>query len=311
MITHLFKVHLECKSTRKQKFFKNLIKRAFTWKALFFLFFCLNSNQNFALRIAVFDTGFCPSLLEKSNHFVISQVKDVTQSVTYKCNKHSLKNRQFHGQWVLSELLKTKLKEGSNTKIKVFPFVIFNNRGVQEIRYWKRAIEEAKKLNVDFVVAAAGLPTKNTKEREKAAQIGFKDLPFLLAAGRRYPGINKGTILFPHDFLDQESRLIFGTYFEGVDHSRPHFKDLELLEPKKVNYFLPFNFKPRVFGELKGTSLAVSLATRYILETCLKAKADEGAFSFMGCLKSLEKERVTIKVKHQKSVEEVYSLPIP
>jgi hypothetical protein len=305
MKTHLFKVHSECKNTKRVIFFK--FKKAFLRKAFFFVLASLFVNQTYALKVAIFDTGFCPHLLDKDKRVEIAQVRDVTQSVTYKCTKEKLKNRQFHGQWVLSELLKTKWKTSEGEKVQIFPFIIFNNEGFQKIRYWRRAIEEAHKKGVDLIIAAAGFPVEVSKEKEAAAKIFLRETPFLLAAGRHSPGISRNTILFPHDFLKEEDRLIFGTYFKGVDSQGPHFKDLELLEPKKINYFLPFNYKPREFAELKGTSLAVALGGRYLFETCDFQKK----FSFPSCIELLSKKALKIKVKEKDTVSEVMTLALP
>ena len=128
MITLLSKVHSECKSIVIRNNMNYFFTKAFLGKALFFCSFSLLSPASFALKIALFDTGFCPNLLKGNKNIEISQVRDVTQSVSYKCLKGSMKNRRFHGQWVLGELIKHyNIKNKNQKRNKDWAILINNN----------------------------------------------------------------------------------------------------------------------------------------------------------------------------------------
>lgn len=257
-------------------------------------FFSLLPNANAGLlRVAVLDTGFCPTLIKTPSKVKILPVSDLTQSVKYKCVEDQLKSRRFHGHWVLAEILNELKDTDIKENIEIHPMVIFNNSGEQKLRYWNRALEEVNSKSINLIIAAAGLPLLDNHMRQQASQIKLSSIPFILAAARNSPGIPKDSILFPHSLLDPKNQFTFGSYHKGIDEKGPHFKDTSLIDEKEIDYYFPFNFKPRLFGELKGTSLAAALGSRFILKNCLKKELNSVALD--KCLQKAKKNIVTLK----------------
>lgn len=254
-----------------------------------FSFFSLSGQ---ALTVAVLDTGFCPTLIKKNPKVRIFPVKDLSQSATYKCRKDILKKRQYHGHWVLSEILNKY--DGIN--LEIYPMVIFNQRGEQKIRYWKRAFIEADRLAVDLIVAAAGLPIQNDDQRKEASLVRLPQAPVFLAAGRYSPGVPKDALLFPHTLLNKDKRKIFGSFHKGFESDGPHFEDTALIDKDDIDYYLPFNFRPRLNAELKGTSLAVALGAKAVLKSCKNER-----LKITDCLKSAKTKQTQLKNKTSKS----------
>lgn len=266
---------------------------------LFCVLWFLSTPRYAQLSMAIFDTGFCPNLIKLPKNITLMPVEDVTQSANYKCiSRDQLKSRQFHGQWVLEELLQDL--DISKTQLTITPIVIFDKNGRQKLAYWQKAMALAYSKKVDFVVVAAGLPLKrdDTQALEKAAYINTHDLLILAAAGRASKGVTKTAMLFPQDFLAKSNLVLFGSYHKALEANGPagiHFEDTSLMRPKNIDYFVPYNFKPRLFGELKGTSLSVAKGAHLFLETCHSQP------NLKACLKSLPHQTVSLKKKDQKS----------
>lgn len=284
----MFRVLSSFKIITKDKFFRVLYMGT--------LFFGLQSINAKAYSIALLDTAFCPHLIKHEANIQIAAVMDLTQSTQYQCKKSKLNNRQYHGHWVLSEIL-NHLK--TKDKIIITPMIIFNKYGQQKFEYWKRAVKTIKSGSYDLVVAAAGLPIIDNRDRNKVAELAQLDLPIFLAAGRAGIGIKKDSILFPHDFYPQESTTIFGSYHQGVQSDKPHFKDESLINSKSVDYFIPYNYRPRLFGELKGTSLALAIGTRYFLNHCLDKSPSKNC---------LQKNTKALSLSNGKELETVSGL---
>lgn len=290
MTTNLYKVH-SASNISLDNLRKGLLLGAL-------LFFLIQPAFSKTIKLAILDTGFCPDLLKAVDNVTILQVSDLTQSVTYKCKEGQLKSRRFHGHWVLSEILNNLGKP--EAKLEIYPMVIFNKNGEQYLRYWKRAFKEANKQSVDLIVAAAGLPLSNNDLRQEASKIQLPSSPILLAAGRLSPGVPKDALLFPHSLLGTKQKLTFGSYHKGVDDKGPHFKDTSLIGESEIDFYFPFNFKPRLFGELKGTSLSLALGVRSILTHCPQALGPNKSLS--QCLNNVPKKTVTLKNKDQNQV---------
>lgn len=268
MLTHLFKVHFN---------FNHISHRIFGVLILGTLFFsqALKAKE---FKIALLDTAFCPHLIKTAPNIQILPVLDFTQSTHYECRKEELNSRKYHGHWVLNQIV-SSLKV--DQKIVISPMIIFNKQGHQLSQYWKLAFDSIKDNSFNLIVAAAGLPVINDKK--KLAKIDLPKIPIFLAAGRVSSGIKKDTILFPHDFYPKEKMIIFGSFYPGLQEGLPHFSDNSLINASSIDFYLPFNFRPRQFAELKGTSLAVALGTRQFLRHCL------GSVDFLACLKDQAK----------------------
>lgn len=266
---------------------------------LFFVILSLSSPCNADLSLAILDTGFCPNLIKLPKNITLMPVEDVTQSAKYKClSRDQLSSRQFHGQWVLEELLHGL--DISKTKLTITPMVIFDKNGRQKLSYWQKAIALAHSKKVDLVVVAAGLPLKreDTKALEKAAKMNTHDLLILAAGARVSKGVSKTDLLFPQDLLSKSNLVLFGSYHKALDASGPaslHFKDTSLIRPKNIDYFVPYNFKPRLFGELKGTSLSLAKGAHLFLKTCHSQP------KLKDCLKALPHQQISLKNKDQKT----------
>lgn len=289
MQTSLPKVHSVSKLTL---LYKILVKGSLMGA----LFLCLPLSAQESVSLVILDTGFCPNLIKTPKNVTIKPVQDVTQSVNYQCTSGNLNNRQFHGHWVLAEIL-NNLKP--SVSLSVLPIVIFDKYGNQKLSYWKKAFQIAKDHNPNFIVAAAGLPINKEDKKllHEASKVKAPLAPMVLAAGRKGKGISEKNLLFPQDFFPKERLTIFGSYHHGLSEEGPHFFDTALLRPKNIDLYLPFNFKPRLFGNLKGTSLSVAKGVNILLKVC------KSPLRIDLCLKDeLQTKEITAKDKDQKMV---------
>lgn len=243
-----------------------------------------SSAQDEIIRIAIFDTGFCPSLIEQNPHFQIEPVKDFTQSNTYKCIPGKLKGFRFHGHWIL-EYLEKELKVNSeeenpnkpqlankeasqrtplHPKIRIYPYILFNNKGDQSLEYWKIALKQLRADKINMAVMAVGLPAKkeNINSLVKSAQ-NFKGF-FLMASGQKDIRLNLKYGLFPQSKKEELLGLMLGQYYPALASSEVALLPPAQLHSRKSDFF----FKVNSFNQLKNTSLAVTQALGLIIKQC-------------------------------------------
>lgn len=269
-------------------------KMAFLRKAIFLSFlFCYSSASAKEIHVALIDTSFCPSLIKTSQNIIIDPVKDFTQSHSFKCYKGILKKRAFHGHWVLETIVK-----GLNpqTPIRITPLIVFNKKGSQKLSYWKRALAFIEEANVDFAIAAAGLPLIEKNDLLSASSLKTLSKPLLLATGRKGPYLTKEVPLFPHIHRNWPL-FYFGSFHEGLDSQDPARSDKMQFSAYPVHYSMPFQDKRAAYPSLKGSSLSVSLGARYLLEKCLSELSNKENLSKGHLSDCFERGKVLIKGK--------------
>lgn len=270
-------------------------------RTLFLLVFVLSFHpiQAKVLKIHLYDTGFCPSLIKAPENILIHPVVDVTQKNNYQCNKGELGNLRFHGQWVLEEVLKDV---NTDLKIEITPLIIFDNRGTQKLSFWKRAFDYSKNNQADIILAAAGAPLLNDKEKRESAKIELPKATLFLSAGRRGKNISQNDILFPQIHHNKKQIQIIGSYHQGINESGPHFRDIQLLNPESISYYFPFEEKDRVYKDLKGSSFSLAKFGNFLLKNCFQ-KAEN-----LPLEECLQNHRVELSLKHGKAISKVSGL---
>jgi len=259
--------------------------RAFFIKALFLAFTlnCLNQSIGAkSLKLALLDTGFCPSLALVNPNIIIEPVKDVTQSNTYKCHQNQLAGARFHGQRVLDLFSALYPKEAGHKKIVITPIVIFNKDGQQSFTYWNQAL----KLSQDhaIILAAAGLrlPEDETKRRQQSSKAPIPEGIIIVASGRVGPNIPKTTKLFPQELSSLDNMILVGSYHKPLFEKGFALKDGSLLYREAIDYY--FEYSGKLSPTLKGASRALAVGGAKMLEHCAE-EAGKGALDFKGCLK--------------------------
>lgn len=249
--------------------------------ALVILSSCLKKNQ--PLKIAIIDTGFCPSKIELPKNIKVQPKAKMPIGVEDYCAQFDLTNRRFHGHQVLSTII-DRLKIQKD--IEIYPIVVFDNQGKQSPHYWEKALKFVVKNKIDFVVSAAGAEVKDRKHR-----LLPKEPFFFMASGQRSIGIEMTTRLFPQGYKSEKSLLI-GSYhppiLEGDDQN---LYNKTLLYQSKIDYYFPHDQK---IQGLQGSSLAVSLAFPKALNLCEKELND-----LKSCLSKLRK---SLKFSNHKEV---------
>lgn len=268
------------------------------WKRVLFIgtlfLFSLSPFAQTPIQIHIYDTGFCPNLIKVPKNVLIKPVVDVTQKNKYHCEEKNLKSVRFHGQWVLSTILKN-LKESSQTTIEVTPIIIFDDLGNQSLSFWKRAFEYSKEKKADTIFAAAGFPLPDQKTIKKSAEIRIPQIPLFLAAGRMGKSLQKETLLFPQVHENKKNVYLIGSYFEGIKGAGSHFHDPQLMHPKTIDFYFPFKKEDSEYKELKGTSYALAAMGNFFVKNCLK-KELESCLSAHKSLILLEKKKEKTKV---------------
>ena len=283
MITSTLKVLSDC----RQQFPKmgQIVSApfmAFTLKAIFVFGLTVYSAHGFAeksLKVAILDTGFCPSLAFKNPNIQIESVIDVTQSNIYKCVTTTLDHPRFHGQKVLDLFSYTYPKSKTAMKLIITTVVVFNNQGVTQMSYWRQAIKLTG--NHDFIISAAGfkLPT-DTKSMHALLKKTPPLTPItLLTSGRIAPSMPKGTKLFPQELHFQENIFLIGSYHQALFKNGTPLKDKGLFYKKHISYF--FEYSGQFQAKLTGASRALAIGSSTILGLCAKKS--------QGQIKKLEK----------------------
>ncbi len=230
------------------------------------IFFLIIASSVFSaeLKMAVIDTGFCPEKLKVPPQVKIEKFTDLTPGVKIDCSKGELEPLRFHGQLVLQEFLNNYTNK---QELRIYPLVIFNERGDQKKEYWLSAIDFVKKNKIDFVLTAAGFITE---ERFLVELPGVWFVP----SGREIPEVKGKVGLFPQYMAPKKNLFLIGDYYDG----RQVLYDQALLYKTKIDYYFPAGA-----GKFKGTSKAVAEAAAKALNLCPLS-------TIRGCLKKASKE---------------------
>lgn len=240
------------------------------------LFFTVFSNSTQAsLKIAVVDTGFCPSLAKthSKNHKVLP-VLDMAGAGIINCKKVTNKilesSGRFHGQKVLNEFLKYL---PPNRKVSIRPLVIYDAKGEQTESAWREAIQYIAKEKIDFVLTASGF-IYSEKIVLELPSIWF------IPSGRAERGLSANAVLFPQSLAPKPNIFVIGDYFDGAQI----IYDQALLYQEQIDYYFPSGKK-----NFSGTSRAVAEALATALKLCLLPKDIIASHSLRLCLMKNEK----------------------
>lgn len=247
----------------------NNTKRPILGSVFFFLLLILFPfNLSAQIKIAIIDTGFCPTTTKKA---VIHETKDMTGKVTLVCQNYSLKelaeSPRFHGQKVMDSFLSFLLRDQN---IEIYPLIVFDETGVQTKEAWLKALDFISNEKIDYVLAASSFPSDESLATELNG-IWF------VAAGRAEHGLKKSSKLFPQSLAPKPNLLLIGDYLEGKS-SKEHLYDQNLLYADVIDYYFPSGS-----GTFTGTSRAVSTALARALNICGASKQDSK--SLRNCLK--------------------------
>lgn len=162
-------------------------------------FFSINLKAN-EIKIALLDTGFCPSQFIQSNNIKINPVIDLSEKhEPYDCKLEDLKQGRFHGQNVLNLLVDSI----SNQKLAITPFIVFNHKAQSRGIYFESFMKNHEK-KFDIVLSAVGT-------LEKIKHVNFKAIWFM-AAPRVSPFIKPTDQIFPQAFYRNKKYFLVGTY---------------------------------------------------------------------------------------------------
>ncbi len=226
------------------------------------------SSPSLPVKMAIFDTGFCPGQIPSLHPFIkIHPVFDATSSVHYDCQKIDLKNRRYHGHLVLKRIL-NQLQP--NSRLEIFPVILFNQQGKQRLSYWQKGIAYALQKNVHLIASATGYPLK---PQEKEAPTRWPSLGqsfYFLSSGRKGVGLPQNTQLYPQEKHDQKKVILVGPLYPPLNSqnsSKGWLFDPALLYQKKIDYFATTG---QAGDLLRGSSRALAEFTRFSLKNCLK-----------------------------------------
>lgn len=221
------------------------------------------------ISITIFDTAFCISHLENiPKNVSIHKVFDATNSNNVICKDLKIKNRRFHGYFVLRELI-SHLKEVKN-KIEIYPIIIFDKDGSQSNSSWKSALEWAKSKKIDVLLTAIGLPVKNSPN--------YSLLPInFIASGQKGIGVSIKTKIFPQEVATKVNSIIVGNYLKN-ELADDLFVNPDLLYKNKISYY---------FHSEKGSSFAVATALGRALKLCSGYLSR--SVNYIACLRKHEK----------------------
>lgn len=232
-----------------------------------------------AIKIAILDTGFCPSKLNsKKDYIKILPIIDVTGNAVYDCEKMKPKNRRFHGQMVLAQFLNVY---SWTNPVEILPITIFDKSGSQRLSYWKKAIIEAQSQKVDFILAAAGLPIPQGMQPK--GLIAPSAITFL-SSGRIGPGITKATTLFPQMFHKNKNIFLIGSYHPPESkHGDDFLSDENQLYKKGTDYYLSGGNSHHI---LRSSSRSATTALAKAIGLCKTVKLQK----LRECLSKNKKE---------------------
>jgi hypothetical protein len=244
--------------------FTNIIKRASVISLGLFIFYSISAlandkDQNRVLRIAVFDTPFCPTLIKNNNPKIIVLQPFSTDKALEKSCPKNIHGR--HGLKVINRLIKVIPK--LDFKVEIHPIIIFSQQGIQSPQSWKDALLRVKEKKIHVLLLAVGLPLKNSKQ---ASLLGNININAFMASGQSSGRIRKNTIVWPQSQKDQKKSLIIGSYNPPtIDSPTDYLEDKTLLHVSKIHYFFSGGDS---HARLSGSSRAVTTAFGKALSIC-------------------------------------------
>ena len=247
-----------------------------------------NKDKDQVLKVAIFDTSFCPNLLPKKDHIDIEPVQDFSQSNDYTCNKDLIKNYRFHGQWVLESIL---LAINPQNKIRIYPFIVFNKAGDQKQSYWELALKKLESESIQVSLMAVGLPVTQ-KNLKKLSQLFNKNQSYILmAAGQQDARLRKaGLTLFPQHAKNDLLALMIGEYYPALAVSENALLPPNQLFDKEIDYFMVK--KEKNLSRLKDSSLSLAEAFSFAVNHC-----EESLPSFLKLSECLSAKAKVIKAQ--------------
>jgi len=229
-------------------------------------FFSVNLKAN-EIKIAILDTGYCPSQFIQSHNVKINSVIDLSEKFEpYDCKPEELKKGRFHGQNVLNFLIDSI----SNQKVSITPFIVFNHKAQTRGTYFESFLKNHEK-NFDIVLSAVGT-------LDKINYVNFR-ANWFMAAPRVSPFIKLTDQVYPQAFHRNKKYFLVGTY-----DSKKKFDPMYLYKKHIV-----FSVE-----ELEGEALnqapiiSSSRAVGIILNRAIKICGDK-IDNFSACLQSKKK----------------------
>jgi hypothetical protein len=210
------------------------------------------------LKLGVVDTGFCPEKTKLPPGVKIHPAFDATGSPDAGENFCDLPNEhpRLHGQKLLEVFLENFA--GQKT-VEIYPIIVFDRFGRQEISFWENAHRKALALKLDALLTASGFP-----HLKKPGKYPVWKLPTFAPAGRTGGPITAETLLFPQILAPQKNLILIGNYrfdeFEGG-----FLIDEKSLFRKRIDYFQTGFSGSATFT---GDSRAVAVATGRALALC-------------------------------------------
>ncbi len=177
--------------------------------------------EGLPLKLAIYDTGFCPETLALKPNIKIQKIVFATKEFKIDCSDKN--SPRLHGH----KVLETFVNNYSGKKIEIYPIVIFDKEGIQKIDYWENAETIVLKNKINKVLSASGVPLKDKVDVKLSSKVFY-----YLASGRIEPQLKDMLYLFPRDFLDKKSRTIVGvqtTFKESI------LKDPMTFKPEEVD----------------------------------------------------------------------------
>ncbi len=220
-----------------------------------------SSSKTKSLHLAIFDTAFCPSLINTPKNITILPVQDFSQSNDYSCSKKDINKIRYHGHWVLEYLVS---HIDPNFNLFIHPFVVFNKSGDQSKLYWELAIKQLKEEQINIALMAIGLPIK--KESLNSLSELFKQTKsyILMASGQKDARLGANVGLFPQDAKEDLLTFMIGEYFAPLAKSEKGFLPPQQLYAQQTDYFI----NSSVSNQLKNSSLSVTQALVFAIQYC-------------------------------------------
>jgi hypothetical protein len=242
--------------------------------------FSQTSSDDRVLKIAVFDTPFCPKLINKTK----KNIKILPPYLPYGGQRapsvecyEDLNGR--HGLHVLNHLLKVIPK--LDYPIEIHPIIIYTRKGMQSEKSWSDAIKRAKEQKIDILLLAVGLPS------QKPLQV-LTELPFntFMASGQMSGRIRQSTLVWPQSLDKNDRSVMVGAYLPPTEQLPDQYlQDKTLLHVKKIDYYFSGgDYKARLTGSSRAVTTAlgkslllcprINFIDRHLkeLKKCLKSK---------------------------------------
>jgi hypothetical protein len=220
----------------------------------------LYANNEATLKVALFDSGFCPTKYHETPKSIsLNPVNFEALSPntpTHDDCKKSKELKSLHGHLVLKALLKDLKNHHYNSPLKIYLYSIYDKNGISSYALWNSALKDSIKKGVHLGVSASSLVAK----LESYPQL--PPYPLLLAAGTKEGEITKNQIPWPQKMHQNKNIYLFGHYSKS-------------LYDKKIDGFLPPSLITRAdfytaknLSTFSGSSHAVSIGSARIIHLC-------------------------------------------